>query len=148
MKKRISALFLLLLITLLLVGCMSKGSAATVEGMYKAALNREADHLSKIFSQVDGYDDYYLSEIMNNLTSDVMDANGIENMNIKEIERKHLNLEAIEDFDDEFGSNWELVAVQMDVNYFYVWVLKEVSGNYFIVYAEDFDKEEFEELLK
>ncbi|AXI10428.1 hypothetical protein CV093_17665 [Oceanobacillus sp. 143] len=146
MKKRFTALFLFIL--LFLSGCMGGGAAGAVEGMYKAAINGNGEQIDQIFSQADEYDSYYLDDLIDELASNVMDQDGIDNMKIKEIKRNMLNKAAVEDLDNEFDSNWNLVGVQLDKDYLYVWVLKEVSGNYFIVYGEDFDQEEFEEMLK
>ncbi|RDW15345.1 hypothetical protein [Oceanobacillus chungangensis] len=146
MKKRFTALFLLII--LILSGCTSQGAVGAVEDMYKAALNGDGEQIDQLFSQSDEYNSYYLDELMDVLSSTVMDLNGIENMNIKEVKRNTLTEEAIEGLDNDLGDKWNLVGVQLDEDYLYVWVLKEVSGEYFVIYGEDFDQKEFEEMLK
>ncbi|MBP2077041.1 hypothetical protein [Oceanobacillus polygoni] len=140
-------IFGLFILVLFLSGC-SQGAVSAVEDVYRASLDGDREKVAQLFSQFDGYDSYYLDEVMDDISWSVLDIGGIENMNLKEVKRKELKPEAIEELDDMYGENWELVATQLDEDDFFFWVLKKVSGSYFIVDAEDFDLEDLEEMLK
>ena len=72
---------------------------------------------------------------MDDLASITREHGGIDEMEIKEIEKSDLKKDFLEEVNGEFGDNWTLVAVKdaTGEDDYYLYVLENIDGEYYIV---------------
>lgn len=140
MKKLLPVLFLSLL---LLVGCSGSGPAQTVANLYKAAVDHDTETFVRIMSHFEEDVIGYEEEAMDDIASMAIDAGGIDKMNITEVNKNNIIDEASEFLTDEYGENWAVVSADLGDEVYFVWVLHELDGNYYVVSGDDLSKDEF-----
>ncbi|MCH1624604.1 hypothetical protein [Fredinandcohnia quinoae] len=143
MKK---VLFIPLAASILLLGaCSSLGNnpVNTVKDLYNAAAENDLDTFSKITSQFDEISGSQLSA-MEEFASTVVDKGGVEKMKFSKIKKSNLNKETLDGITEEYGDDWELVAEEIseDEGEVFLWLLKEVDGKYYVLYADDMSLDE------
>ncbi|SDZ48831.1 hypothetical protein SAMN05421736_11481 [Evansella caseinilytica] len=149
MKKAVIPV-LFIILTLIISACSGEKAKqsspeAAIKSLYTAALNNDLDTFTKIISNHEDFDSYYVQDALDAVKAHIVEYGGVSNLKITEIKRKDLLDEAAEDLDYWFGEDWSMVMedYQDEDDLVHLWLLKKVDGLYYVIASEEFYKEEF-----
>lgn len=140
---------IILSFTLILGGCSGSGAENAMKEVFQAGLDKDTETLYRYFSRMEDFDmeDEDMDYFADALADEILESDGIENINIKEIKRKQIQSEEVAYLDEDFGKNWEVVLTRFPTEEDYVnsWILKKIDKKYYILDGEDYDTEELED---
>ncbi|MBY7144265.1 hypothetical protein KFZ56_14640 [Virgibacillus sp. NKC19-3] len=126
----------------LLSGCLNQASAKVVEDIYNAALKGDEDYVRAVFAENDADVDEHLSEIMEQLATEVEDMQGTKNMGIRELRNRQLQDDLIEHLDEKYDENWYLIAARLDDETVALWTMQS-DGYYFVADYEELSNDTY-----
>ncbi|AJD92209.1 hypothetical protein JMA_28920 [Jeotgalibacillus malaysiensis] len=111
-----------------------------IETLYEAVFNNDAETVNQLLMYLESYDeDPY--EAIEELSWQIEEVGGMNNLNITEIEQGYMKTEVIMEMNEYYRSEWRLVAVKLGEDETLGWVLQEIDDRPVIIAVEEINIE-------
>lgn len=137
-------LSLLFVQAIVLIGCSSNGPVDAVKDMYSAAIKGDQEKFDQYHAYSDNDYIQYQEDAIVEYGEHFSDLGGVSNIEFSLVDKKDLDIELVEDYDEDYGENWDFViAEREEEDYYDTYVLRKIDSEYYIMEEDSLYTDEF-----